>query len=124
MPRRALLVCLMFLVGCAGDPTHRVVEVSVQSLAGVREDIRSPDECATVGGWWTKVAQEQTEACVVQATDRGKSCIDDSECQSFCEALPGAVIGADATGECSSGLVGTCDVLHVRDHQARRTCVE
>jgi hypothetical protein len=39
-------------------------------VAGVGEDIRTPEECSKVGGWWTKVGREQTEACVIRVLPR------------------------------------------------------
>ena len=93
-------------------------------MAGVNQDIRTPEECSKAGGWRTEVGRDQAEACVIQATDSGEERVDDNECESFCAARLGAAVGADTKGACSSGIVGSCEGLHVRGHHAVSTCVE
>jgi hypothetical protein len=105
---------------------ERTVVVHVPRTSGIRPDIAEPEQCMAIGGWWTKVDSDEREGCVLSPTDSGRSCRDDSECQSaFCVAPPDSRAGADAVaGECSSGLIGRCKRLHIKQGRAVVDCIE
>ncbi len=62
-----------------------------------------PDDaakCRAAKGSWGRHGLSRTESCVVPTSDAGKSCHDESECESGCIAPEGAKIGDRATGTC------------------------
>ena len=124
MTVRYLLAGLLMLGGCASQTAPHVIAVPVRPVAGVSDDIRTPEKCARAAGWWTKVGRDGNEACVIEARDRGKPCANDAECETFCAAPIGATEGAKAIGTCASGTVGHCDVRHVKNGRAKVACIE
>jgi len=124
MVTRALLAAvLMSVTSCTSNMSRHVTEVPVRPVAGVREDIRTPDDCTKAEGWWT-VVSEGREACVVLAPDSGKECYDDTECQAFCSAEAGTPDGAAAKGRCAIDMRSRCRALHILSGHARVACVE
>lgn len=60
---------------------------------------RTADACAEQGGMWA-AGPDGVFRCNPRATDAGRACLDSSECQGRCLALPQAA-GAEPLGQCS-----------------------
>ncbi len=124
---RLVIVFAWSLAGCVSrePPVTRGVDgtlhVEVRPYSGMRSDIDTPEQCTAIGAWWTMRGEK--EVCIVLPTDVGRRCRDDSECEAFCLAPLDKKIGQRASGECASGVIGSCDRPHVRRGKVERTCV-
>jgi hypothetical protein len=123
LTRASLIGLTVLLAGCASDASTRVVRVPVVPFAGINSDIHEANECSNAGGWWTE-AGEGRDACVMLATDSGKECSDDTECQAFCAAEVGTPDGVATKGKCAIDMRSRCRMQHVLGGHARIECIE
>jgi hypothetical protein len=122
--RACVIGLLLLTTGCISRPENRTVVVPIRPSAGIDAAIRDPETCTKAGGWWTSVGRDAQQACIIQASDAGKVCDDDSECEAFCAAPTGTPAGSVVRGTCSSGLVSACAEALVRSSRAEASCIE
>jgi hypothetical protein len=66
------------------------------------QGIESKQECLQAGGkWMPQMNIDAPWLCRLPAKDRGKTCVDSSECEKFCQAPKGSKPGAKVVGECA-----------------------
>lgn len=123
------IIFFIFLVisisSCNRIGSSRVKSVSLDvDRSNVQADIKNSGQCASVGGLWIRLENNEEEACVIAPADTGRECIDDRGCQLFCAAPFGAVTGQLTKGTCSSRAEDRCKMLHVIAGRAKMFCVD
>lgn len=118
--RFLFLVSVFLLVAC-GAPLHEPIP-SLEEIEKLEQtvdttlplvqqaySIETKKVCLHEGGEWKKVGRQQADTCVLPASDAGKACQNNKECEVACVALNAQIeAGKAAQGVCleSTNLFG------------------
>ncbi len=104
-----MLAVLMVVQGCsASHMDSESVSKSQVSLVEQARALSSRQSCEAEGGAWQKLGKLQREACVLSASDAGKSCSNKSDCEVTCITKERGKTGSEVAGQCyhSTNLFG------------------
>ncbi|MCZ6583877.1 MAG: hypothetical protein O6746_03110, partial [Thaumarchaeota archaeon] len=90
--------------------TSEKIPDSVKTIAQHVESIVNQKECESTDGKWGIWSNYPfvSSTCNPPTSDIEKECVDSSQCQSFCQAKEGSVIGTEDTGMCYGFELAIC----------------
>ena len=91
------------------DTSENIPE-SVRAISQHVESLVGRNECESTGGKWGIWSNYPfvSGTCNPPTSDARAECTDSSQCESFCQAKEGAVIGSDDTGMCYGFELAIC----------------
>ena len=104
-----MLAVLLMVQGCGVNSVESEQAEKPQiPLTQQAYALSSRQSCEAEGGAWQKLGKLQREACVLSASDAGKSCSNKSDCEVTCITMERGKTGSEVVGQCyhSTNLFG------------------